>query len=121
MEAGKPESGALAPALALVHPASDRYAFVPSVAVVTLGRRFRSAGIAAGAIVLVVIAATWAQNRRAYLAERNDPRSTWHTAVQKLLEINKFHYLGSRCQLVATNVTDLHRIGASKPPSDPEP
>ena len=108
-----------AQALALVHPVSDRYAFFPSVAlviliawaVVTLGRRFRSAGIAAGTIVLVVIAAMWAQNTRAYLAEWNDPRSIWHAAAQKSGEINNLHYLGSRYQLVAMNVAGLYRIG----------
>lgn len=108
--------------LSFIHPVSDRYLFIPSVASVILivalifnmtkklGQHAKKIAL----LVCVVIAFFWTRSTLAYIDEWKDPRSVWFAATKKSSDQRVFAGLGIRYQ----NLAD--RIG-SKPRGEPLP
>lgn len=89
--------------LSFVHPVTDRYLFMPSVAtviliawgVVSLAKKIGQKKSITSSLVLFVIAVVWGFNTMNYLKEWQDPRSVWFGAVKKSKDPDVYYSLGA--------------------------
>jgi hypothetical protein len=87
--------------LSFAYPVTDRYLFLPSVALVILisasliiiGESLLKKSLSAIA-VLILIAILWSRNTIQYLHEWNDPRSVWYGASKKSSDPLVYYNLG---------------------------
>ena len=88
--------------LSFAYPVTDRYLFLPSVAIVILVawsiyELAKWAGkwkLPAAVFIFSIITFFWLKTSLNYLAEWNDPRSVWHGAIQKSTDVQVFYNMG---------------------------
>lgn len=104
--------------LSFVHPVTDRYLFLPSVAAVILiafgifsaAKKWlgkRNALISSA--ILFIITIFWIINTLNYLSEWKDPRSVWYAAVTKSSDMQVHLGLGMRYQDLADGLNQNPR------------
>ena len=108
--------------LSFIHPVSDRYLFLPSVAsciliavlIFNAVRKIGKRSLIVFTAIIVILTFAWTYITLGYLGEWKDPRSVWYGATKKSSDPQVYSGLGIHYQ----NVAD--RIGAS-PRGEPLP
>jgi hypothetical protein len=88
--------------LSFVHPVSDRYMFLPSVAVailmawllISIAENYGKRMLYPVYIIMLILGIFWARNTLSYLSEWTDPRSVWFAAKEKSADPLVFYNQG---------------------------
>jgi tetratricopeptide (TPR) repeat protein len=98
--------------LSFVHPVTDRYLFMPSVAVVILiawglkniSKKFKRKNLIVSSLALLIIAFFWGIATINYLGEWQDPRSVWFASLKKSNDPDIYYGVGANLLTLASQL-----------------